>query len=1045
MIVNVLTDGITTVEIIQDNLPNVVEVFESATPNVVEIVTAGPQGPVGPIGPVGPYPQTGSFATTGSNTFKANQIISGSLLTTGGISGSFSGSGADLFNIPASAVVGLSLSQISSGSVSASISPNSGLEINTDVTAPSFTGSLQGTSSWAISSSRAISSSYALSSSYTLSSSYATNAATASNILGGKAPHIPFFITDTTLATSSIYQSGSTSVIINQDNNTEANPEALYVWQPHPTSINVISGKGNLNNYLQLNINNTNQGTNASSDIVATANNGDETTNYIDMGINSENYTSGFIGDANDAYLYSTGLHLHIGNASNEPVMLFAGGTDVDVHNKLILSPNNQHQMTGSLEISGGLKVNQGITGSLFGTSSWAVSASWAPFQESSSYALTASYALSASYSISSSQTVSASYALTSSQAVNALTASYAANYVLTAATASMLSPYVLTSSTSSMTVLSASYSRTSSYAASSSYSNNSDHSNTSTSASHALLADDATVANYANTAGNGGVTNIVAGNGINLPFGGTGTVTIIAAAGTGEVLVISGSNVTQSFADTNTWTFNHNLGVRTPIIEVFDTNYNQVIPQNIQLVSTSSATITFPTLESGFAVASVGGVTGNAVSSSYSLFSTYAASASYFVETDPIFVSKSGSLATTGSNRFVGNQIITGSLIVSSSNTIVVIGPMIITGSLLVSGSTTQIGDNTLTGNTSLTGSITVSGSQVFKGDFDLTGSFTVTGSTVQIGDNTLTGNTSLTGSITVSGSQTFIGNNSLTGSFSVTGSTLQTGNNTLIGNTVLSGSLEVSGSQTFRGTNTLVGNTTISGSFSVSGSTTNNIIGNTEVYGQFNVSGSSNFRNSTFTVTGSQYFTGSSFINGNQTLTGNQMISGTLDVLGNINVISGSAFTRWGNKLFNYGAFSDYTTQSGSADTVHAVKFNTTDVSLEVYLSGSSAIKIQNKGIYNFQWSGQLHQGANASVVSVWLRINGTDVPGSRGDVTLASNDDALPSWNYVLPFNANDAVELYWSSTSANTTWVFSPVATAPPRPSTASLIATLTQIA
>jgi len=44
------------------------------------------------------------------------------------------------------------------------------------------------------------------------------------------------------------------------------------------------------------------------------------------------------------------------------------------------------------------------------------------------------------------------------------------------------------------------------------------------------------------------------------------------------------------------------------------------------------------------------------------SLFGT-AATASYYQETDPIFVAKSASLATTGSNNFNGNQTITGSL----------------------------------------------------------------------------------------------------------------------------------------------------------------------------------------------------------------------------------------------------------------------------------------------------------------------------------------------------------------------------------------------
>jgi hypothetical protein len=684
-------ENINHISVNDPNNPNIVDITQPVT-EIIEIITAGPIGPKGDIGPAGP---SGSAVLSGGD----NNFIplwSGSTNLTSSIARQTSGT----------------LQISGSTSITGSLSVTNGI-----------TGSLFGTSSNSTSASYSLSSSYSNNSTSASYSVNATNAATASNILGGKATHIPYFITDTTLATSSIYQSGSTSVIINQDNNTEANPEALYVWQPHPTSINVISGKGNLNNYLQLNINNTNQGTNASSDIVATANNGDETTNYIDMGINSENYNSGFIGDANDAYLYSTGQHLHIGNITpNKPIQFFVGGPDSNADRKLELNANGQHNITGSLEISGSLKVNQGITGSLFGSASYSLSSSRAI---SSSYATTASYIL---------QAVSSSYAS------NALSASYVANYVLTAATASMLSPYVLTSSTSSMTVLSASYA------------NNSDFSVTATnatSASHATIADSAT---FATTAGNGGVTSIIAGSGITLPFGGTGAVTIVAAGGGGGVTIISGSAVTSSFVNSDTWTFNHNLGTRTPTITVFDTSYNQIIPQNIFLDTTASAIITFPTLESGFAIASTGGTSGTALSASYSLFSTYAASASYFPETDPVFVSKSGSLATTGSNTFRGIQTVTGSLFTSGSNTL--IGNTVLTGSFSVSGSTLQTGNNTLIGNTVLSGSISVSGSQDFKGDFDLTGSFTITGSTVQIGNNTLTGDTSLTGSIAMTGS---------------------------------------------------------------------------------------------------------------------------------------------------------------------------------------------------------------------------------------------------------------------------------------------------
>jgi len=78
-----------------------------------------------------------------------NSTVTGSLTVTAGITGSFSGSGADLYDIPASGIIGLNLSQISSGSVSASISENNGFQVNTNVVATSFTGSLFGTASFA--------------------------------------------------------------------------------------------------------------------------------------------------------------------------------------------------------------------------------------------------------------------------------------------------------------------------------------------------------------------------------------------------------------------------------------------------------------------------------------------------------------------------------------------------------------------------------------------------------------------------------------------------------------------------------------------------------------------------------------------------------------------------------------------------------------------------------------------------------------------------------------------------------------------------------
>jgi hypothetical protein len=106
------------------------------------------------------------------------------------------------------------------------------------------------------------------------------------------------------------------------------NPEKLVVDAGITTSVNSIVGKGTINSYLQLNIQNLSSGTGASSDVVATADNGNETTNYVDMGINSSNNTSGVMGAANDAYLYNVSNNFLIGTGvAGKSLVLMTGGT----------------------------------------------------------------------------------------------------------------------------------------------------------------------------------------------------------------------------------------------------------------------------------------------------------------------------------------------------------------------------------------------------------------------------------------------------------------------------------------------------------------------------------------------------------------------------------------------------------------------------------------------------------------------------------------------------------------------------------------------
>lgn len=85
-----------------------------------------------------------------------------------------------------------------------------------------------------------------------------------------------------------------------------------------------------LNAHIQGNINNTNAGTLASSDWVATANNGTDTTNFINFGINSSANAdpAWTMAGANDGYLFTNGGHLTVGTASSaKDIKFFTGGT----------------------------------------------------------------------------------------------------------------------------------------------------------------------------------------------------------------------------------------------------------------------------------------------------------------------------------------------------------------------------------------------------------------------------------------------------------------------------------------------------------------------------------------------------------------------------------------------------------------------------------------------------------------------------------------------------------------------------------------------
>lgn len=136
-----------------------------------------------------------------------------------------------------------------------------------------------------------------------------------------------------------------------------------------PTS--AASFFGSVNSYSQVNHQNLSAGNNASTDFIATADNGTDTTFYVDFGINSSTYNLGTftIAGINDGYLYSQSTNLAIGVATaGKSVKFFQGGTlaanevarFAPTTNNLLVGTTNDDAGTSKLRVAGVIESTTG-------------------------------------------------------------------------------------------------------------------------------------------------------------------------------------------------------------------------------------------------------------------------------------------------------------------------------------------------------------------------------------------------------------------------------------------------------------------------------------------------------------------------------------------------------------------------------------------------------------------------------------------------------------------------------------------------------------
>ena len=130
----------------------------------------------------------------------------------------------------------------------------------------------------------------------------------------------------------------------------------------------------NINGYSQVNIRNASTAANASGDLVITTDNGTDTTNYIDLGINNTGFTnpSWTINGALDGYLYSSNQNFSIGVAFPDRYLSFFAGGTLAANEKMRVNsngvgigttnPQETLSVLGNVRVGGALTVTGDFT-----------------------------------------------------------------------------------------------------------------------------------------------------------------------------------------------------------------------------------------------------------------------------------------------------------------------------------------------------------------------------------------------------------------------------------------------------------------------------------------------------------------------------------------------------------------------------------------------------------------------------------------------------------------------------------------------------------
>lgn len=161
-------------------------------------------------------------------------------------------------------------------------------------------------------------------------------------------------------------------------------------------------------------------------------------------------------------------------------------------------------------------------------------------------------------------------------------------------------------------------------------------------------------------------------------------------------------------------------------------------------------------------------------------------------------------------------------------------------------------------------------------------------------------------------------------------------------------------------------------------------------------------------------------------------------------------------GGALAYYGSFYDTTTQVAVSTTAeYPLEINGTaeanGISITNDLSGNpTQITFANAGTYSLIYSVQFtNDGGSEADTSIWLRLNGSDIPASRSQWTIPKSHGGNPgavigTIEYTQTFNAGDDLQLIWQTESVDIEITTLPAGTTPTSPVSPCLIVGVQQV-